>query len=275
MRIHNPLCRSLALAVLVITGCATASRSDGSVITVLVYNIHAGKDAKGVDNLARVAQIVKETRADVVLLQEVDKGTTRSGKVDQVASLTALTGYHGSFGKTLDYQGGEYGIAILSRWPILADSLIHLPVTPPQLRSGASYEPRGALRVTIDAPGGALRVINTHIDASGDDTYRIQEAPSVISIGDAFRDSAGTTLIGGDLNSEPQSRVIGLFAPAGWRDAFNECGEGTGLSYPANVPVKRIDYLMMTGTTHCRKARVLVTEASDHRPVLFEVVRVR
>src|SRR5205085_9000055 len=87
-----------------------------TLLHVLVYNIHAGKDAKGVDSLERVAALVKETAADVVLLQEVDRNTTRSGNVDQVATLTHLTGLYGEFGKSLDYQGGDYGIAILSRW---------------------------------------------------------------------------------------------------------------------------------------------------------------
>ena len=256
--------------MLVVTGCAGYRRVEIPV-RVLVYNIHAGKDAKGVDNLARVAQIVRDTRADVVLLQEVDKGTTRSGNVDQVAELTRLTGYHGVFGKTLDYQGGDYGIAILSRWAITNDTLIHLPVEPPQFRSNVSYEPRGALRVVIRSPLGVLRVVNTHIDASREDTYRLQEAKVILAIAAALRDSSGTTLVGGDLNSEPESAVIALFGPASWRDGFRECGKGSGLSYPADVPVKRIDYLMMTGATRCTSAEVLVTEASDHRPVLFEV----
>ena len=265
------------LLTLILTGCASPSGSPAT-IRVLVYNIHAGKDAKGVDNLARVAAIVSDTRADIVLLQEVDIGTARSGQVDQMAQLRRLTGYFGAFGKTLDYQGGDYGIAVLSRWPITADTLIHLPVEPPQHRSGVSYEPRGALLVRIDAPGRPLRVINTHVDASREDFYRLQEAKTLLSISMGLQDGTGDhggaeTVMGGDLNSEPESAVIALFGPAGWRDSFRECGKGDGLSYPANVPVKRIDYLMITGATRCMAASVLNTEASDHRPVLFEIVR--
>ncbi|MEO8578014.1 MAG: endonuclease/exonuclease/phosphatase family protein, partial [Gemmatimonadales bacterium] len=252
-------------------GCA-GYHGDKTALRVLVYNIHAGKDAKGVDNLVRVARIVRDTKADIVLLQEVDKGTTRSGNVDQVAELKRLTGYNGVFGKTLDYQGGDYGIAILSRWAITNDTLIHLPVEPPQFRSNVSYEPRGALRVVIQSPLGLLRVVNTHIDASREDTYRLQEAKTLIAIGGALRDSTGTTFIGGDFNSEPESAVVALFAPAGWKDGFRECGKGSGLSYPDDVPVKRIDYLMMTGATRCSFAEVLNTNASDHLPVLFRVV---
>lgn len=262
---------SAVLFALAAGGCAHNRGGDDSV-RVLIYNIHAGKDAKGVDNLARVAQIVSDSRADIVLLQEVDKGTERSGKVDQLAELRRLTGHYGAFGKTLDYQGGDYGIAILSRWPITADTLIRLPVEPPQHRSGVSYEPRGALRALVQRPGGMLRVINTHIDASREDTYRLQEAKTVLAVAGAARDSVAATMIGGDLNAEPESAVMGLFGLAQWRDGFRECGKGSGLSYPADVPVKRIDYLMITGRTRCVTAEVLDTQASDHRPVLFQVL---
>jgi endonuclease/exonuclease/phosphatase family metal-dependent hydrolase len=115
-------------------GTSSAERS----VRVLVYNIHAGKDAAGVDNLAGVAALVRETRADLVLLQEVDQGTRRSGNVDQPAVLAERTGFHVAFGSALDYDGGEYGVAMLSRWPIVSDTLIHLPVEPPQQRAGGS-----------------------------------------------------------------------------------------------------------------------------------------
>lgn len=98
-----------------------------------------------------MAEVVRTAGADIVLLQEVDRNTVRSGNVDQVAELTRLTGMHAQFGKSLDYQGGEYGIAILSRWPIIAREVVDLKVTPPQVRAGGSTEPRVALVVTIDS----------------------------------------------------------------------------------------------------------------------------
>jgi endonuclease/exonuclease/phosphatase family metal-dependent hydrolase len=271
---------SAASIVLSSTSCAGGHASDRANLTVLVYNIHAGKDAKGIDNLERVSQIIRETKADIVLLQEVDKGTTRSGKVDQVARFEELTGFHGAFGKTLDYQGGDYGIAILSRWPIRSDTLIHLPVDPPQLRSGVSYEPRGALVVTTFSPVGRLRIINTHLDASRADSFRVQEIRTVVQTAEengrlvlASVPELGllTTLVGGDFNSEPESAVHEAMISAGWRDGFAVCGKGSGLSYPDDKPVKRIDYLWMRPGTGCHDATVLASNASDHRPVLFHI----
>jgi endonuclease/exonuclease/phosphatase family metal-dependent hydrolase len=252
--------------LLMAAACASGGRPGVEPVRVLVYNTHAGTDAKHVGSLDRIARIVKDAKADVVLLQEVDSATKRSGGVDQVARLTALTRYHGVFGRAIDYDGGKYGIAILSRWPIVSDTLIHLPVA----EHDANYEARGGLVVKISSPAGTLRVIDTHLEAYKN-SYRLEQARTLVSIANAQRDS-GATIVGGDFNSEPGSGVISIFEQSGWRDGFAQCGTGSGLSFPADVPVKRIDYLLVSGGTKCVSAKVLDTQASDHRPVLFEVI---
>ena len=259
-----------AALVLFATGCGGARGGDAAEIRVLVYNIHAGKDAKGVDNLERVAQIVKDTRADVALLQEVDVRTRRSGNVDQPERLRELTGFHVAFGKTLDYQGGLYGIALLSRWPIDSSRVSPLPINPPQLRSGVSYEPRGALRAFIASPHGTLVALNTHLDASRDDGYRRQETRTIIAIADSLR-RRGFLLVGGDFNSEPGSAVQAALATAALHDAWLMCGYGNGLTYPADSGTKRIDYLYLQDGVGCARADVIRTDASDHRPLLVRV----
>ena len=253
-----------------VAGCAPSIAPGPSVheVRLLVYNIHAGKDVGGGNNLERVADLVREARADVVLLQEVDRGTRRSGNVDQPAVLAARTGFAVAFGKTLDYDGGEYGIAVLSRWPIRHDTLIPLPVEPPQQRSGGSYEPRGAQRVVVRAPGGDVIIVNTHIDASRDDHYRRQEIRTVLAIA---RDASSALLVGGDFNSTPESTVQADAREGGLRDAWLTCGNGDGLTFPATAPVKRIDYLYLTGSATCARAVVLESMASDHRPLLVTV----
>jgi endonuclease/exonuclease/phosphatase family metal-dependent hydrolase len=258
-----------ALLAWVLAGCARQSfPSSAREVRVLVYNVHAGKDAAGVDNLERVADLVRQTGADVVLLQEVDRGTRRSRQVDQPDVLARRTGMAVSFGKTLDYDGGEYGIAVLSRWPITREALIRLSVEPPQQRAGGSYEPRGAQRVILRAPAGELTLVNTHLDASREDHYRRQEARTVVAVA---RDAGSLTLVGGDFNSTPESEVQAQIRQAGWRDAWLECGRGDGFTYPADKPIKRIDYLYLAGATTCTNAVVLPTTASDHRPLLVTV----
>ncbi len=249
-----------------------AANGTDRAIKVLVYNVHAGKDAAGVDNLQRVADVVRATSADVVLLQEVDKRTRRSGGVDQPAEYARRTGYHVAFGRSLDYDGGEYGIAILSRWPLSRDTAIHLPVEPPQERSGGSHEPRVAMRVTVASPFGDIVVFNTHIDASGDDRWRKQEVKTIIALTqDQLRGGTRRLLFGGDFNSTPESAVQGELRASGMTDAWERCGSGAGLTYPADSSVKRIDYLFLTGAATCSQASVVNTTASDHRPVLFTI----
>lgn len=262
---------ALQLLAAPLLACSALKPAPEPVVNVLVYNIHAGKDAQGVANLVRVADIVKATGADVALLQEVDINTRRSGRVDQPAELADLTEMRPVFGKTLDYDGGEYGIAVLTRWPVEHDTLFRLQVTPRQERAGGSYEPRGVLHVLIATPHGPLHILNTHLDASGDDRFRTQEAATVLRLADQLRSSGELVFIGGDLNANPDSPVLAMFSEAGWRDAWEGCGVGEGKSFPYNAPVKRIDYLLLGTGAACLRAEVLATDASDHRPVVFQI----
>lgn len=239
-------------------------------LRVLVYNIHAGKDAAGRPNLEDVAALVRSTSADIVLLQEVDRGTKRSGGVDQLAVLAGRTGMHAAFGRTLDYDGGQYGIAALSRRPFVLQDTLPLRVSPAQTRAGGSYEPRAALAMVARTPLGRWHVVTTHLDASAGDEYRQQEADR---LGEILRARAGGTplLLGADMNATPDSDVVEKLLGFGLRDAWAECGRGEGLTFPAAAPRKRIDYLFLTHALRCTDARVLETTISDHRPLLVTV----
>lgn len=240
-------------------------------VTVMVFNIHAGKDAAGSGNLDAVAALARDVRADLVLLQEVDRGTKRSGKVDQVKVLGDASGFAAAFGRSLDYDGGQYGIAALSRAGFDAQFTESLPVAPIQARAGGSYEPRAALVVVARTPIGRLTALNTHLDASREETFRLQEVARVLAIIERSRKSKLPMIAGGDFNAEPGSEVHKRVLAAGLRDSWLECGEGDGLTYPADKPIKRIDYLFLTGALKCTRARVIDTRISDHRPLLVTV----
>lgn len=260
------------VTALALAACAPVARHDQPV-HVLVFNIHAGKDAKGRVNLEDVAALVRSTGADVVLLQEVDRGTRRSGNVDHIEILSAAAGFYSTFGKSLDYDGGEYGIAALSRSRFDRSRTYPLPTSPPQPRAGGATEPRVAHAARTRTAIGDVHVINTHLDASRGDEYRLQESAHLLTIVRERLSQNALVLIGGDFNAEPDSRVIDSVRAAGLRDAWAECGSGDGLTYPSDKPVKRIDYLFLTGSLGCTSARVIETTVSDHRPLLVTVVQ--
>lgn len=240
----------------------------------MTWNVHAGSDARGTPSLDRIAGAIRAASPDIVLLQEVDSATRRSGGVDQLAVLAAGTGMEGVFGRSLDFQGGGYGIAILSRHPIVDHRTVRLVVDPPQQRAGGVYEPRSALVASVRVGGDTVDVVDTHIDASRDDFYRLQEIQSVLRVAGELRDAGRPVILGGDLNSEPEGEVQRLVREAGWRDAWTTCGgEGPGYSYPDSSARKRIDYLYLDARWRCGSARVAPNGASDHAPLIVELSR--
>ena len=217
-----------------------------------------------------MAELIRTTDADVALLQEVDKGTKRSGGVDQLAVISNRLGFAAAFGRSLDYDGGEYGIGAISRRGFTAHFTTSLPVQPSQARAGGSHEPRAALTV-VPIAGSRIVALNTHLDASREETYRLQEIETVLKLVASNRKSGLPAVAAGDFNAEPASSVYRRIIDFGLRDAWTECGKGEGLTYPADKPVKRIDYLFLADPLQCSDARVIETTISDHRPLLVTI----
>ena len=251
----------LLVAAFALNACAVPRAQPVPQIRVLTYNIHAGKDQQQSDNLPRIAAVIDSADADIVLLQEVDRRTRRANGADHFVELQRLTRMHGVFGKSLDFQGGEYGIAILSRWPL--DSIMALPLKVDA--APANYEQRLALHVRVATPAGPLDVLNTHLDAGGPGTYRRQELIAVLAHMKQ-KTSLAPLVLGGDLNARPQTDDIQAVSFA-MTDAYAACGTGAGETFPAHAPDRRIDYIFLQ-RARCVSARVLATQASDHRPLL-------
>lgn len=271
--LHSAFKRLAIFAVLFVTACGLpfVKQNDDRSIGVLVYNIHAGKDAESRPNLEGVADLVRTTGADIVLLQEVDRGTKRSGGVDQLQVLMDRTEYAGAFGRTLDYDGGLYGIAALSRGGFGYDDTVPLPVLPVQARAGGSHEPRAVLVTMAYTRLGRLQALTTHLDAGKGDEYRQQEADRIRELLLVRRAAGLPLMLGGDMNAMPDSAVIKKILGFGLRDAWTECGQGDGFTFPAAKPVRRIDYLFLTDPLRCTEARVIETTISDHRPLFVRL----
>lgn len=122
-------------------------------LTIATYNIHGAIGCDGLFAPERVAGVLREMRADIVALQEVPLGGTRTP--DVLAMLQKATGYKAAKGPACDTRERRYGNVVLSRYPILSMRAIDL--------SFGSREPRGALDADVDCNGHLLRVIATHL----------------------------------------------------------------------------------------------------------------
>lgn len=254
-------CAALFLGVVSLTAGAVPSAAPdaASTLRVVSYNIHHGEGMDGVFDLARTARIIMEESPDLVALQEVDRATLRASGVDQAEELAKLTGMHVAFGRAMSYQGGEYGVAILSRWPILRSSNTALPLN-------AGWEPRTALTVDVDPDGDIPRVTltNTHLDQDRDQTNRLLQAAA---LNQHFATEDGTpTILAGDMNSRVDTEVMEKLRSL-WTDMFVEPPPAD----PNERPRYRVDYIMARPAKLWRpvESRAIVAPlASDHRAIL-------
>jgi endonuclease/exonuclease/phosphatase (EEP) superfamily protein YafD len=120
---------------------------------------------------------------------------------------------------------------------------------------------------------GPLHTLNTHLDASRDEQYRLQESKHILLLIKRMAANGEAAMAGGDFNAEPDSRTYRQLLEGGLRDAWTECGAGDGFTYPADKPIKRIDYLFLTPALTCSHAEVVDSRASDHRPLLVTIAR--
>jgi endonuclease/exonuclease/phosphatase family metal-dependent hydrolase len=256
----------LALGVLLVgslVGCTVAKEPTASqTFRVMTYNIHHGEGLDGKVDLERIAAVIKESGADIIALQEVDKGVERTARRDLPAELAALTGFTCVFSNNYHHQGGEYGNAVLTRFAVKSAVNHHFKML-------QAREPRGLQKLVLDVAGREVVFLNTHLDASREDTDRWSSAGEIETI---LKSYAGRPLlICGDFNATPESRVIRKLSPL-LRDTWLLAGKGDGFTVPVNQPRRRIDYLWMSKDAPFvpRHAWVPHSDASDHLPIVVE-----
>jgi len=239
----------------------TAARTD-TPLRVVTYNIRHGRGMDNRVDLPRTAAVLRAQTPDIVGLQEVDQRVTRSDGVAQADSLGRLLGMHAAFGAFMDYQGGQYGMGILSRHPIARVFPIRLP---------DGNEPRIALLVDVALPNGdTISVVNVHFDWVGNDTLRYAQATALTRVLDTLRTPY---VLLGDFNDEPGSRTVALFTSRA-REMKKPVSDH--FTFSSTAPTKEIDFIFAApaGTWRDGAARV-VSEAvaSDHRPVVTTLQR--
>jgi endonuclease/exonuclease/phosphatase family metal-dependent hydrolase len=234
-----------------LAGCTRqASPSRRRAIRVATWNIQAALSAP----TEAIAAELQAMKADVMALQEVDFQVRRSGFTDQPHALASALRAHYAFAASIKWDGGDYGLAVISRWPLVAVQRHRLDQT--------EYgEPRIVLEVTVCANGRPLRVFNHHAAIGSRSRHagltRLRElvAPHV-----------GTGVVAlGDFNEVAAGPGVRLLLEAGLVDA------GAAQNAPT-AGGGRIDYLLLDPplAKRMRSAQVWPTRKSDHHAVIAE-----
>jgi endonuclease/exonuclease/phosphatase family metal-dependent hydrolase len=238
-------------------GCAAIKPDSPCRVSVLTYNIYHGEDANGNSNLDAVAGIINSLEPDLVALQEVDNKTTRAKGLDLTVELSERTGMKGIFGKAMDYAGGGYGEAVLTRHPIVYTKNNTLPHTP-------NAEPRAALEVQIQLPTGERVVfVGTHLDHLRDQKNRMNQARHIKEL---YQDNKLPIILAGDLNAVPVSDPIKLLS----KDWLCASQSELKPTFPSVSPRRKIDYIRFKPKERWKVVEIRVIDekvASDHCPV--------
>jgi endonuclease/exonuclease/phosphatase family metal-dependent hydrolase len=227
--------------------------------------------------LARVVAVVEAHQPDVVALQEVDRFWERSGGLDQPAWLASALGLHVAFGATLDHpsddhagQPHQYGVAVLSRYPILQSRTTPLPA------AGPADERRALLEVQLEAGGARLAVYATHLQPGGGPSGAGRQG-QVMTILAQIGDRRPAVLLG-DFNAAPdwpEVTTLGTTMQDVWATRPADGDTTGGATFPARPDrpaARRIDYIFASRDLTVRDVAVpvdrLTRVASDHYPVV-------
>jgi len=255
---------SLLVAIFFFVGLSPAEENKQKTnldLRILCYNVHHCEGMDDKIDIDRIARVILSQKPDVVFLQEIDNKTTRTGQIDQAKELERLTKLTTVFGRTIDYQGGEYGLAIMTRFPVLEKDMSFLPMT-------EDPEQRGVLRVVVKvSPTRKLTLLCTHLSHIGTPEKRVVQAQK---INELFGKIETPTILAGDFNAEPDSKVYQAIAEK-WVNATDN--EHKTLGVP--VPSSKIDYIFYrpdTAFSLVETKVVIEPVASDHHPV-FSILR--
>lgn len=242
-------------------------QKESLALRVLAYNVHhcnPPSEAGKIDVKA-IVKTIKAQSPDLVALQEMDRMTGRSGNLDQARMIAEALQMQYYFAKAIDHDGGEYGVAILSRFPISEEQTHRLPT-----QEGTGGEPRILATVKVKLPGGEnIRFGSTHLDAQKEEVNRLLQIREIGEI--ASRESL-PMIIAGDFNATPESEVIGILD-----QYFQRSCQQCAPTIPVINPSRTIDFIAFRPQAFFEvKAHEVVDEtyASDHLPV-FSILKLK
>lgn len=246
-------------------------------IKVATYNIGKNELAADVANLENLNKAIAKIDADVIVLTEIDNKTARSKKVHQLEEIAKANKMDFAFGKALDFDGGEYGVGILSKYKIEKSQVVNLP--------SGDAEQRVVLLSQITKPDfdSPIIIMGTHLDWQKDPTIRIGQVRHILdaSIGDTDTGfdniAASIKILAGDFNStaneQPIQEIRYMFEPVMKNGVDYR-------SWPAVNPAIDIDHIFtFKGQVWDVKNMQIPTDnkefqwssVSDHLPIIAEL----
>jgi len=224
------------------------------MIKLMTYNIRGAKGMDDRRSAPRIAEVIRESGAQIVCLQEVHKRLPWSGFVDQPRLLSRKLGMQLAFGENLSIGIGGYGNAVLTSFEIVEKRSHFLP---------SEGEQRGVLEVIVRTPDGLLTVFCTHFGLDKDE--RVKQAKELTAL---MNNARAPKLVCGDFNEEADAAGVSeLIGSVGLIDADS----GGAMTFSSVNPRHRIDMILCDPSIEIRSIGVIETQASDHFPLMAEL----
>lgn len=239
----------------------TSQKASANELKIMSYNIHIGNPPSkpGHIDMEAIIKAIKSEDPDLIALQEVDVNTARSGKINQADIIARKLGMNFFFAKAIDHDGGDYGVALLSKFPI-SETKIHRLTTV----AGSGGEPRVIATARIQLKNGKyIRFGATHLDHLKNPINRDVQIEEINKIG---LEEKLPFIIAGDLNAVTESSEIQKLDQVFMRTC-NKCEP----TFPVVTPNRTIDFIAFKKTDKFSVISHRVVQehyASDHLPVL-------
>jgi endonuclease/exonuclease/phosphatase family metal-dependent hydrolase len=249
-------------------------------LRVATYNIQAGTGMDRRFDVDRQIETLRALDADIIGLQEVDvHWSARSQWRDLATEIADGLGMKVFFGPIYDFDPlaegrprRQFGIAILSRYPILYAENHSITRLSTQVPNPQPESAPGFPEVVVNVFGAHVHVYSTHLDFRGDPRIRQMQVADMLRI--MSKDEGRRQILLGDLNARPNAPELApLWGYVG--DAWLAGGSGPEMTYPTSAPDRRIDYVTVSPRVTVRSVRVPYTVASDHLPVVADLIVTR
>lgn len=222
-------------------------------LKLMSYNVRNTKGMDGIRNLQRVANVIINEAPDVVAVQELDSMTTRSNQQYVLGELAERTQMHATYAPAISFQGGKYGIGILSKETPLNIRTYPLPG-------------REEARMLLVAEFENYFFACTHLSLTEEDRLA-----SLDIIKSSVVKSNKPYFLAGDLNDQPDSKFIQAL-----QQDFQVLTHIKKPTFPAPEPTETIDYIAAWkhGSNDFANLSAQVLEepvASDHRPLSVQL----